>query len=64
MAAGNTLKTSSSLLLRVAALPLDQEAWRQFAKRYGPCIIRWCAHGEHRTRMRKTSPRPCSRILP
>ncbi len=42
MAAGNTLKTSSSLLLRVAALPLDQEAWRQFTKRYGPCIIRWC----------------------
>jgi RNA polymerase sigma factor (sigma-70 family) len=42
MAAGNTLKTSSSLLLRVAALPLDQDAWSQFARRYGPCIIRWC----------------------
>ena len=43
MAARNTLKTSSSLLLRVAVLPPDQDAWRQFAKRYGPCIIRWCS---------------------
>ena len=42
MAAGNTLKTNSSLLLRVAVLPPDQDAWRQFARRYGPCIIRWC----------------------
>ncbi len=42
MAAGNTLQTSSSLLLRLAALPPDQDAWRQFTQRYGPCIIRWC----------------------
>ncbi len=42
MPARSALQTSSSLLLRVALLPPDQDAWRQFAKRYGPCILRWC----------------------
>jgi RNA polymerase sigma-70 factor (ECF subfamily) len=23
-------------------LPPDQDAWSQFARRYGPCILRWC----------------------
>jgi RNA polymerase sigma factor (sigma-70 family) len=42
MPACDALTTSSSLLLRVALLPLDQDAWREFANRYGPCILRWC----------------------
>jgi RNA polymerase sigma-70 factor (ECF subfamily) len=42
MPARDALKTSTSLLLRVAMLPPDQDAWRQFARRYGPCILRWC----------------------
>lgn len=42
MPARSALQTSSSLLLRVAMLPPDQDAWRQFVQRYGPCILRWC----------------------
>jgi RNA polymerase sigma-70 factor (ECF subfamily) len=42
MPARSASPTSTSLLLRVATLPPDQDAWSQFARRYGPCILRWC----------------------
>ena len=42
MSARDDSRTSPSLLLRVALLPADEEAWREFVDRYGPKIIRWC----------------------
>jgi RNA polymerase sigma factor (sigma-70 family) len=36
------LKTSRTLLGRLAASPPDENAWREFVERYGPRIIHWC----------------------
>ena len=42
MPAHSTLNTNTSLLIRVAMLPPDRDAWKQFTDRYGPCILKWC----------------------
>ena len=36
------LKTSRTLLGRLAASPTDEKAWQEFVERYGPRIIHWC----------------------
>jgi RNA polymerase sigma-70 factor (ECF subfamily) len=35
-------RTSASLLARLGGATLDQEAWSQFAQRYGRQVYRWC----------------------
>jgi RNA polymerase sigma-70 factor (ECF subfamily) len=42
VSAGANDATSSSLLLRLRRLPLDQAAWSEFVDRYGPRIYAWC----------------------
>jgi RNA polymerase sigma factor (sigma-70 family) len=42
VAASDESKTSLTLLGRLASLPPDQAAWREFVDRYGPRIIQWC----------------------
>jgi len=34
--------TSTSLLALLRRQPTDQEAWREFVRRYGPRIFNWC----------------------
>ncbi len=34
--------TSTTLLGRLALFPLDQAAWEEFVKRYGPSVLGWC----------------------
>ena len=38
----NGLETSTTLLGRLALFPLDQAAWEEFVKRYGPSVLGWC----------------------
>jgi RNA polymerase sigma-70 factor (ECF subfamily) len=42
MTAGDQTTTSASLLFRVALLPPDEGAWKEFVGRYGPRVARWC----------------------
>jgi RNA polymerase sigma factor (sigma-70 family) len=35
-------ETSTTLLGRLALFPLDQAAWEEFVKRYGPSVLGWC----------------------
>jgi RNA polymerase sigma factor (sigma-70 family) len=38
----NGSETSITLLGRLALFPLDQAAWEEFVKRYGPSVLDWC----------------------
>ena len=38
----NGSETSTTLLGRLALFPLDQAAWAEFVKRYGPSVLSWC----------------------
>ena len=38
----NGSETSTTLLGRLALFPLDQAAWEEFVKRYGPSVLNWC----------------------
>jgi RNA polymerase sigma factor (sigma-70 family) len=38
----NGSETSTTLLGRLALFPLDQAAWEEFVKRYGPSVLGWC----------------------
>jgi RNA polymerase sigma-70 factor (ECF subfamily) len=38
----NGSETSTSLLGRLALFPLDQAAWEEFVRRYGPSVLDWC----------------------
>jgi RNA polymerase sigma factor (sigma-70 family) len=38
----NGSETSITLLGRLALFPLDQAAWEDFVKRYGPSVLNWC----------------------
>ena len=38
----NGSETSTTLLGRLALFPLDQAAWAEFVKRYGPSVLDWC----------------------
>src|SRR5438876_2027365 len=38
----STTRTSRTLLGRLCHTPIDQEAWAEFVKRYGPRIHGWC----------------------
>ena len=38
----NGSETSITLLGRLALFPLDQAAWEEFVKRYGPSVLGWC----------------------
>jgi RNA polymerase sigma factor (sigma-70 family) len=38
----NSAETSTTLLGRLALFPLDQAAWAEFVKRYGPSVLLWC----------------------
>jgi RNA polymerase sigma-70 factor (ECF subfamily) len=40
----SNLSTSASLLARLARPEIDQEAWAEFVRRYGPLLYRWCRH--------------------
>ncbi len=42
MADGSGTETSTTLLGRLALFPLDQAAWEEFVKRYGPSVLGWC----------------------
>jgi RNA polymerase sigma-70 factor (ECF subfamily) len=42
MGAAHTPPTSRTLLGRLARVPADQEAWAEFARRYGERIYGWC----------------------
>jgi RNA polymerase sigma-70 factor (ECF subfamily) len=35
-------RTSVTLLGRLALFPLDQAAWAEFVRRYGPSVLGWC----------------------
>jgi RNA polymerase sigma-70 factor (ECF subfamily) len=37
-----SFETSTTLLGRLALFPLDQAAWEEFVKRYGPSVLGWC----------------------
>ena len=37
-----SLRTRTSLLLRLRQAPPDQDAWAEFVDRYGPQILAWC----------------------
>src|SRR5262245_38110021 len=38
------LRTSASLLARLRHSTIDQEAWGEFVRRYGPLVYGWCRH--------------------
>ena len=38
----NGSETSTTLLGRLALFPLDQAAWEEFVRRYGPSVLDWC----------------------
>ena len=38
------LRTSPSLLLRLRSPTVDQPAWAELVRRYGPLVYRWCRH--------------------
>jgi RNA polymerase sigma factor (sigma-70 family) len=38
----NNDQTSITLLGRLALFPLDQAAWAEFVRRYGPSVLGWC----------------------
>lgn len=40
----SNLRTSASLLARLRQPQIDQEAWTEFVRRYGPLLYRWCRH--------------------
>jgi RNA polymerase sigma-70 factor (ECF subfamily) len=40
----SNLRTSATLLRRLRRPEIDQEAWAEFVRRYGPQIYRWCRH--------------------
>ena len=42
MAADDGSNTSPTLIGRLACLPPDPAAWREFVDRYGPRIVQWC----------------------
>ncbi len=44
MAGDVSMATSPTLLGRLGRLPVDQDAWGQFAERYGRKIYGWCRH--------------------
>ena len=44
MDAPSSLRTSASLLARLRGPPIDQQAWAEFVRRYGPLLYRWCRH--------------------
>jgi RNA polymerase sigma factor (sigma-70 family) len=42
MANKSPTETSTTLLGRLALFPLDQAAWEEFVRRYGPSVLGWC----------------------
>jgi RNA polymerase sigma-70 factor (ECF subfamily) len=42
MAHQDDLRTSTTLLGRLALFPFDQAAWEEFVGRYGPAVLGWC----------------------
>jgi RNA polymerase sigma-70 factor (ECF subfamily) len=38
------MRTSITLLERLRLDRMDQEAWSEFVRRYGPQVYRWCRH--------------------
>jgi RNA polymerase sigma-70 factor (ECF subfamily) len=42
MAHGSTPLTSTTLLGRLRQEPMDQAAWGEFVRRYGPVVYGWC----------------------
>jgi RNA polymerase sigma factor (sigma-70 family) len=40
----SNLRTSASLLARLRRPEIDQEAWAEFVRRYGPLLYHWCRH--------------------
>jgi RNA polymerase sigma-70 factor (ECF subfamily) len=42
MSDGSALSTSTTLLDRLRQAPVDQAAWAEFVRRYGPQVYRWC----------------------
>jgi RNA polymerase sigma-70 factor (ECF subfamily) len=40
----SNLSTSASLLARLGRSEIDQQAWAEFVRRYGPLLYRWCRH--------------------
>jgi RNA polymerase sigma factor (sigma-70 family) len=40
----SNLRTSATLLERLRRSEVDQEAWAEFVRRYGPLLYRWCRH--------------------
>jgi len=36
------MSTRTSLLLRLRQEPVDEEAWNEFVRRYGPLLLAWC----------------------
>jgi RNA polymerase sigma-70 factor (ECF subfamily) len=38
----NGFETSTTLLERLARFPLDQAAWEEFVRQYGPSVLGWC----------------------
>jgi RNA polymerase sigma-70 factor (ECF subfamily) len=44
MSIGPDQGTSATLLLRLGRPVVDQQAWEEFVRRYGPLVYRWCRH--------------------
>jgi RNA polymerase sigma-70 factor (ECF subfamily) len=40
----SNLRTSATLLDRLRRPEIDQEAWGEFVRRYGPLLCHWCHH--------------------
>jgi RNA polymerase sigma-70 factor (ECF subfamily) len=40
----SNLRTSATLIARLCRPQIDQEAWAEFVRRYGPQVYRWCRH--------------------
>jgi RNA polymerase sigma-70 factor (ECF subfamily) len=44
MSDGSAFRTSASLLARLRQQAIDQAAWADFVRRYGPLVLGWCRH--------------------
>src|SRR5215510_13014898 len=42
MSGSSALQTSASLLARLRQHTIDQAAWAEFVRRYGPLLLGWC----------------------
>jgi RNA polymerase sigma factor (sigma-70 family) len=44
MSGSSALQTNASLLARLRRPTIDQAAWADFVRRYGPLVLGWCRH--------------------